>query len=69
RIANAGDTAVDGAGTAAAIINGDNRSLTQAGDLLDTGGAMGIITYATGNEAKNRGNATVRDADSVGFVV
>ncbi|KPE85911.1 autotransporter domain-containing protein, partial [Salmonella enterica] len=29
----------------------------------------GIITYGTGNEAKNTGNATVRDADSVGFVV
>ncbi|MCT7056556.1 beta strand repeat-containing protein, partial [Salmonella enterica] len=34
-----------------------------------TDGAMGIITYGTGNEAKNTGNATVRDADSVGFVV
>ncbi|KSB23443.1 hypothetical protein [Salmonella enterica] len=64
-----GDIAVDGAGSAAAIINGDNSSLTQAGDLLVTGGAMGIITYGTGNEAKNTGNATVRDADSVGFVV
>lgn len=51
------------------IINGDNGSLTQAGDLLVTDGAMGIITYGTGNEAKNTGNATVRDADSVGFVV
>ncbi|MDI5682172.1 hypothetical protein MJI72_23970, partial [Salmonella enterica subsp. enterica serovar Kentucky] len=29
----------------------------------------GIITYGTGNEAKNTGNATVRDQDSVGFVV
>ncbi|MDY2499622.1 autotransporter adhesin BigA [Salmonella enterica] len=66
---NTGDIAVDGAGSAAVIINGDNGSLTQAGDLLVTDGAMGIITYGTGNEAKNTGNATVRDADSVGFVV
>ncbi len=43
--------------------------MTQVGDLLVTDGAMGIITYGTGNEAKNTGNATVRDADSVGFVV
>ncbi len=43
---------MDGAGSAAVIINGDNGSLTQAGDLLVTDGAMGIITYGTGNEAK-----------------
>ncbi len=30
---------------------------------------MGIITYGTGNEAKIPANATVRDQDSVGFVV
>ncbi|MGT9190242.1 autotransporter domain-containing protein, partial [Salmonella enterica] len=66
---NTGDIAVDGAGSAAVIINGDNGSLTQAGDLLVTDGAMGIITHGSGNEAKNTGNATVRDADSVGFVV
>ncbi|WP_348240946.1 hypothetical protein, partial [Salmonella enterica] len=64
-----GDIAVDGGGSAAAIIYGDYSSLTLAGDLLVTGGAMGIITFGTGNEAKNTGNATVRDADSVGFVV
>ncbi|MGS9420993.1 hypothetical protein ACQWIJ_24455, partial [Salmonella enterica subsp. enterica serovar Infantis] len=48
---NPGDIAVDGAGSAAVIINGDNGSLTPAGDLLVTDGAMGIITYGTGNEA------------------
>ncbi|MGS9184168.1 hypothetical protein ACQWF4_23910, partial [Salmonella enterica subsp. enterica serovar Infantis] len=58
------DIAVDGAGSAAVIIYGDNGSLTQAGDLLVTAGAMGIITYGNGNEAKKTVNATVRDADS-----
>ncbi|KYI90993.1 hypothetical protein, partial [Salmonella enterica] len=62
---NTGDIAVDGAGSAAVIINGDNGSLTQAGDQLVTDGAMGINTYGTGNEAKKAGHATVRDAGSV----
>ncbi|MFA8284870.1 hypothetical protein, partial [Salmonella enterica] len=66
---NTGDIALDGARSAAVIINGDNGSLTPAGDLLVTDGARGIITYGTGNEAKTTGNATVRDADSVGLVV
>ena len=37
--------------------------------MLVTNGATGIVTDGAGNEIKNTGNATVRDANSVGFVI
>ncbi|KNC91570.1 hypothetical protein GM30_22070 [Trabulsiella odontotermitis] len=68
-IVNTGDTTADGEGSAGTIINGDNASFDQQGDITVTNGATGIAVNGATAKIDNSGTITVKDAGSVGVSV